>query len=341
VYKGGTAGILVELTTLSSVTSYVDSAVEDGVLYRYSVSAFNEAGEGPACEEAEVTVGALAAAPSAPRSVSAKAGNAYVVVSWSAPVSNGNSAITKYSVRRGTSPEGESWLADVAAVTSYNDTGVSNGQTYYYTITATNAVGESPESEEVSATPSQPGAATVPGAPQNISAEAGTGHILVSWYAPASDGGSAVTGYVVYRDSHTRKATPIATVGPVFAYADTDVEPGATYVYFVSAVNAVGEGPATGSANATVPSANGTANETDGDTDWLKDWTWMHSAAMLGLMGVAVAGTIWWMSHPEEGSKPGNLGEADDSPASEAGPKGPASAAESPDEGVDGKPDED
>jgi len=322
VYKGGTTGLLVELATLSAVNSILDSVVSDGNTYQYSVSAINEAGEGLACEKVSVTIGTGQSVPSAPRSVIAQAGDSQVVVSWSAPMSNGNSAIAKYSVRRGTSPGGETWLADVATGMSYNDTSVANGVTYYYTATATNSVGEGPESLEVSATPARPGAATVPGVPLNLSAVAGTGHVLVSWYEPASDGGSAVRNYEVWRAIGNGSLTHLATVGLVYAYADTDVKPGTTYYYTVSALNGVGEGPVTGTVNATMAGQNATNNATDGDYNWLKDWTWMHSTAMLVLMAVGCAGIFYYMSHPEKEELQG-------------------STAKAPDDGIDGKTDED
>ena len=60
-----------------------------------------------------------------------------------------------------------------------------------------NSVGEGARSNERSATPAAP--ATAPGAPTLNSATAGNGSVALAWSAPASDGGSAITGYKVYR----------------------------------------------------------------------------------------------------------------------------------------------
>src|SRR6266487_1220001 len=66
---------------------------------------------------------------------------------------------------RGTDSGGEGFVADAGTELTYTDTGLTNGVTYYYEVGAVNAVGESPPSSEVSATP-----ATIPSAPQKLEA---------------------------------------------------------------------------------------------------------------------------------------------------------------------------
>src|SRR2546421_245521 len=95
-------------------------------------------------------------APSAPRNLAATAGNAQVTLTWQPPASDGGSAITNYRVYRGATSGGEALLSTLGVVTSYTDTAVTNGLTYYYQVTATNGAGESPKSNEVSATPTAP-----------------------------------------------------------------------------------------------------------------------------------------------------------------------------------------
>src|SRR5207245_7612897 len=119
------------------------------------------------------------------------AGNASATVSLTAPASDGGSAITSYTVS--SSPSGAS--ATVAG-TSATLTGLTNGTTYTFTVIATNAVGNSaPSLASNSVTPVAP--ATVPGAPRAVTATAGNASASVSWTAPASDGGSAITSYTV------------------------------------------------------------------------------------------------------------------------------------------------
>src|SRR2546426_5886134 len=94
--------------------------------------------------------------PSAPQNLQAAAGNAQVSLSWTAPSSNGGSAITNYKIYRSTSSGTETLLTTVGNVNSYTDTGLTNGQTYFYKVSAVNSVGESAQSNEASAKPSAP-----------------------------------------------------------------------------------------------------------------------------------------------------------------------------------------
>src|SRR5216117_2764666 len=94
--------------------------------------------------------------PSAPQNLEAVAGDGNVGLSWQAPASDGGSPITNYQIYRGTTSGGATFLATVGTVLTYSDTSVTNGQSYFYQVTATNAAGESPRSNEVSATPNPP-----------------------------------------------------------------------------------------------------------------------------------------------------------------------------------------
>src|SRR5207247_1630419 len=94
--------------------------------------------------------------PSAPPTLVATGGNAQVTLTWQAPASDGGSPITNYRIYRGTSSNGETLLATIGNVLTYTDTSVTNGVTYYYQVSAVNAAGEGPRSNEASATPSPP-----------------------------------------------------------------------------------------------------------------------------------------------------------------------------------------
>src|SRR2546422_4371907 len=96
------------------------------------------------------------APPSAPQNLVAPAGNAQVGLTWQAPASNGGSPISNYRIYRGTSSNGETLKATIGNVLTYTDTAVTNGVTYYYQVSAVNAAGEGPRSNEASAAPSPP-----------------------------------------------------------------------------------------------------------------------------------------------------------------------------------------
>jgi PKD repeat protein len=96
--------------------------------------------------------------PGAPTGLTANAGSGQVSLSWTAPASNGGVAITAYKVYRGTASGGETLLTsggcgNLGAMLSCTDTGLANGQQYFYKVSAVNAIGEGPQSTEASATP--------------------------------------------------------------------------------------------------------------------------------------------------------------------------------------------
>ena len=84
--------------------------------------------------------------------------------------------------------------AATAALVRRDPATIVNGTEYYFTVKAVTAVGAGPASNQASATPEP-----VPGAPQDLVATAGGGSAKLTWDAPASPGGSPVTGYDLYQ----------------------------------------------------------------------------------------------------------------------------------------------
>jgi len=120
-------------------------------------------------------------APAAPTGLVATAGNTQVALSWTA-----SSGATTYNVYRGTSAGGESTTAIATGIgtTTYTNTGLTNGTTYYYKVTAVNASGTSGYSNEASATPA---------APTNYIQNPGFENGFTSWtvWSPNGTGGAA------------------------------------------------------------------------------------------------------------------------------------------------------
>jgi RNA polymerase subunit RPABC4/transcription elongation factor Spt4 len=190
-------------------------------------------------------------------------------LSWSAPSDVGGSAITEYRIYRGTSSGSGSFLAFVSATTtSYNDTAVTNNQTYYYAVSAVSSLGEGAKSNEVSATPMR--GVTTPSSPQSLRAAAGDGYVDLSWSAPSDVGGSPVTEYKIYRGTSPGNEGPLAFVSATTtSYNDTAVTNNQTYYYTVSAVNAAGEGAKSEEASDKPTSAVAPSPPTPGVWKWL------------------------------------------------------------------------
>jgi hypothetical protein len=178
----------------------------------------------------------------------ATAGNAQVSLSWTA--SNG---ATLYYVKRSATSGGPYAQISAPSATSYTDTGLTNGTSYFYVVSAYNSVGQSANSSEVSATPMAP--STPPAVPANLQATAGNAQVSLSWTAS-----SGATSYHLKRSTtsgsgYTQIAAPTAT-----SYTDTGLTNGMAYFYVVSALNAAGE--SANSAPTTATPANLTADVT-------------------------------------------------------------------------------
>ena len=193
--------------------------------------------------------------PGAPTGLSGTAGNTQVSLSWSAPVDTGGSAITGYMVESSVDA-GVSWstvVADTGSTgTTYSATGLTNGATYTFRVSAINAVGTGTASGIASAVP-----VTTPGAPTGLSGTAGNTQVSLSWSAPVDTGGSAITGYMVESsvDAGVSWSTVVADTGSTdTTYVATGLTNGTTYTFRVSAINAVGGGGASSTSSA-VPTA--------------------------------------------------------------------------------------
>ena len=250
---GGSSWSDLVANTGNANTTYAHTGLTAGATRHYRVSAINANGTGDPSNVDSATTGATA--PGAPTGLTATAsGTTAINLSWSAPASTGGSAITGYKIE--VSANGTSgWTDQVAntnsTATTYAHTGLGGGTTRHYRVSAINANGTGTPSNVDSATTD----ATVPGAPTSLTATAsGTTAIDLSWSAPASTGGSAITGYKIEVSANGTSGwtDQVAdTNSTATTYAHTALAPGTTRHYRVSAINTNGAGTASGTANAT------------------------------------------------------------------------------------------
>ena len=120
--------------------------------------------------------------PATPTGLTATPGSGQVTLSW-----NASAGATSYTVYRGTSSGGETLLQSGITATTYTNTGLTNGTTYYYEITAVNS-SESSKSSEVSATPAnQPPAITTPASASPATVTGKTTNLSVQASDPDGD----------------------------------------------------------------------------------------------------------------------------------------------------------
>lgn len=194
--------------------------------------------------------------PDPPNNASAVAGDSQAIVSWTAA---GGGTPTSYTVHNSfaanglTVPDvtvsaapGSTFVPTVVTVT-----GLINGVSYQFEISASNTFGTSPFS--LPSNPVIPHSVTVPTAPATVVAAAGVGSATVAWTTPANDGGSPIFSYTVTAFSGGVASASAVVPAPATSTAVSGLTNGTTYTFTVHATNAVGNSPESVPSNAVTP----------------------------------------------------------------------------------------
>ena len=235
VLVGASSGTTCKTTSSATCTF---TSLLNGRNYDVTVLASNIVGKGPWSAPIQVIPGV----PAKPTHASGTPGPGSVNVSWTAPATNG-SPITLYKVT--SSPDAK--ICKTSSSTHCSVTGLTGGTPYTFTVSARNARGTgAPSAPSASVTPLMP---VAPSAPTGATAIASNAKAKVTWTAPASNGGSPISGYTV---TSAPDALTCTTTNAITCDV-TGLSNGTAYNFTVTATNAIGTGPASAPSNSVTP----------------------------------------------------------------------------------------
>jgi hypothetical protein len=187
--------------------------------------------------------------PGAPTAVTATAGNASATVSWTAPGTGGTAASYKVTPYIGSTAQSPTTVSGSPLPTTATITGLTNGTTYTFTVTAVNSSGNGPASTPSNAvTPSN----SPPSAPTNLAATPASGQVALSWTAPAANG-STITSYTVTPYVGSTAQSSVQVSAPATSTTIPGLTTGTAYTFTVTATNGNGTGPASAASPAVTP----------------------------------------------------------------------------------------
>jgi autotransporter-associated beta strand protein len=263
-----------------SATNYADTSLPTGTTYYYQVVANNADGNSPFSNAAHASTQA-AQPPAAPSGLTAVAiSTNQINLTWIDNSANEDG----FNIERSTDGGNYSSLAMVAAgVTSYSDSGLTAGTTYFYRVQAFRSCwGNSAYSVPASTATLLPPA---PVTPVGLVAIPGNGKVSLSWL-----NSSGASSYNLKRSTTSGNETAVVSTAGT-AYTDAGAVNGTTYYYVVSAVNGGGEGANSAEASATpLPFIN--AYWTNRITSVAQSWdvgaNWTNVTAYPNATGVVV-----------------------------------------------------
>jgi hypothetical protein len=217
--------------------------------------------------------------PTAPSSLVATANSSsQITINWTDNSTNEISFIVERSL---SSSSGFAQVATVGSnVTSYVNTGLASGTTYYYRVAATNSAGTSFYSNVANATTTT--VVTIPIAPSSLVATTNSSsQITINW----TDNSNNETSFVIERSlSSSSGFAQVATVGSnVTSYVNTALASGTSYYYRVAATNSAGTSAYSNVANATTQNSTSTVITIDGNTS---DWSNVPAISTSGTGGL-------------------------------------------------------
>jgi hypothetical protein len=244
-------------------------------------------------------------APGTVTDVTATAGRGSASVSWTAPTTGGKPTSYEVTPYIGSQAQEARTITGSPPATTTTATGLTPGTAYTFRVRAANLSGSGPQSAASNSV--TPLAATPPGTPTEVSARPDTRSAVVSWKAPADDGGSAITGYEVTPLREGVAQTPVQVEAGQTATRVTGLTNDTSHTFRVAARNASGTGTPSGESSAVSPRHSllefGTPPVPDGDDS---------SAVELGVkfradVSGSVTGVRFYKSAANTGTHTGSL----------------------------------
>ena len=214
---------------------YTDNNVTNLTTYYYVVTAVNANGTSGSSVQFSATPQSPSA-PTPPTGLTAIPGDGQVSLSWI-----GSSGATNYNIKRSTSSSGTYTTVTNTASTSVVNTGLTDGTTYYFEVSALNTSGESANSGWVSAKPT----AIV----TNLTATIVSSQVKLQWNAYPGASGYNVKRSLVSGGPYTTIAASTTSTN----FTDINVTSCQTYYYVVTVTNSGSEGLPSTEVSASLP----------------------------------------------------------------------------------------
>lgn len=218
-----------KLVKTTSSTTWTNSGLKPGKTYYYKIKAYNKSGKKSKMSSKYSSTVKAKPYIGTPGSVKVSvAGNRSLKISW-----NKSKYAKSYQIYRATSKNGKYTKIKTTSGTSYTNSGLTTGKTYYYKVRAYNKVGKKTYYSSYS---SKKSGKTYIGAASSVKASsAGYNSAKITWNA-----GKYAKGYQVYRaTSKSGKYTKIKTTTGT-SYTDTGLSTNKTYYYKIRSYNTIG-----------------------------------------------------------------------------------------------------
>ncbi|MEA3559129.1 MAG: fibronectin type III domain-containing protein [Candidatus Thermoplasmatota archaeon] len=221
----------------SDINEYNDTGLVNGITYCYRISAFTIAGEGDLSNEVSAMPKGL---PGIPTDLNYTIQNENdITITWNAPLDTGGVDILSYKIYK--YENGELSGENEVFLEEFMDEDITKGIEVTYRISAVNSLGEGRLSDPLTVFIELGG---LPSSPRTVTLKLLDNGIELSWFEPLETGEGPIEGYRIYRKiENISDFIVIDDIQSITKYLDDNIEPNTTYIYKLTAYNAIGEGP--------------------------------------------------------------------------------------------------